>query len=175
MRAENHELTERLIGFLRDYYSEEVAPLAQHYPQEQKSIYVEYDDIFQFDPVLTDDLQSHPNKVLDYFEEALGLYDLPVAVDLSDAHVRVYNLPDEEVLDVAEVSRHENIGSLLDVRGQVQKVSAVKPRVVEATFECQRCGTQTNIVQAGDQLQEPHECQGCERQGPFRLDPSASA
>ncbi len=112
--------------------------------------------------------------MLEYFEEALRLYDLPVDVSLSDAHVRIHDLPDNDVLDVAEVPRHENIGRLLGIRGQVQKVSAVKPRIVEATFECQRCGTQTSIPQAGDQLQEPHECQGCERQGPFRLDSSAS-
>ena len=36
-------------------------------------------------------------------------------------------------------------------------------------FECQRCGTLTRIPQVGSDLQEPHECQGCERQGPFRI------
>ncbi|ELY68197.1 ATP-dependent DNA helicase [Natrinema pellirubrum DSM 15624] len=133
-----------------------------------------YDDVFRFDPDLADDIHEHPREMLEYFEEALRLYDLPVDVSLSDAHVRIHDLPDNDVLDVAEVPRHENIGRLLGIRGQVQKVSAVKPRIVEATFECQRCGTQTSIPQAGDQLQEPHECQGCERQGPFRLNSSAS-
>ncbi|UPW01056.1 minichromosome maintenance protein MCM [Halorussus gelatinilyticus] len=174
MRAEHQDITERLIGFLRDYYREEVAQLAQHYPQEQRSLHVRYDDVFRFDPDLADDIQEHPREMLEYFEEALRLYDLPVDVSLSDAHVRIHDLPDDIVLDVAEVPRKENIGKLLGIRGQVQKVSAVKPRIVEATFECQRCGTQTDILQTGDQLDEPHECQGCERQGPFRPDSSAS-
>jgi len=174
MQATNAELTEELIGFLRNYYREEVAQLAQHYPQEQKSLYVDYDDVYRFDPDLGDDLRNHPREMLEYFDEALRLYDLPIDVSLSGAHVRINNLPDSDVLDVSEVPRHENIGTLLDVRGQVQKVSAVKPRIVEAVFECQRCGTQTDIPQAGDQLQEPHECQGCERQGPFVLNSSAS-
>lgn len=174
MRAENHELTERLIGFLRDYYREEVGQLAQHYPRGQKSLHIDYGDVFRFDPDIADDLCDHPDEMIGYLEEALSLYDLPVDVDLSGANVRIYNLPEDDVLDVSEVPRHQNIGKLLGVRGQVQKVSAVKPRIVEAVFECQRCGTPTDVVQAGDQLQEPHECQGCERQGPFRLDSSAS-
>jgi len=170
----NPELTDELIQFLRDRYSEEVAELAQHYPREQRSLRIDYDDVFRYDPDLADDLLDQPARMLDYFEEALRLYDLPIDVSLSNAHVRVFNLPETVSHDVEDVSRHDNIGSLLDVRGQVQKVSKVKPRVMEAAFECQRCGTVTRIPQVGDQLEEPHECQGCERQGPFRLNSSAS-
>jgi len=172
--TQSHELTDDLIDFLRRYYSDEVGQLAQRYPREQKSLDVDFDDLYRYDPQIADDLRSHPREVLEYFEEALRLYDLPVDINLSQAHVRIHNLPDDEVLDVAAVPRHENIGKFLGVSAQVQKVSAVKPRIVEAVFECQRCGTTTEIHQAGDQLQEPHECQGCERQGPFRLDSSRS-
>ncbi|QKY21701.1 minichromosome maintenance protein MCM [Halolamina sp. CBA1230] len=174
MRQNQQELTERLIQFLRHYYQEEVAQLAQHYPREQRSLHVSYTDVFQFDRGLAEDIKENPRETLEYFEEALRLYDLPVDVSLSDAHIRIHDLPDDIVLDVAEVPRKENIGKLLGIRGQVQKVSPVKLRVVEATFECQRCGTKTSIPQTGDQLQEPHECEGCERQGPFRHDSSAS-
>ncbi|SNZ18370.1 replicative DNA helicase Mcm, partial [Natronoarchaeum philippinense] len=170
----NHELTDDLIDFLRRYYSDEVAELAQHYPREQKSLYVDYADLYQFDQNLATDFRSHPQKMFEYANEALRLYDLPIDVTLSDAHVRLYNLPENDVLDVSEVPRHQNIGRLLGVRGQVQKVSAVKPRIVEAVFDCQRCGTRTTVPQAGDQLQEPHECEGCERQGPFVLNAKSS-
>ena len=172
---ENHELIEDLIAFFRDYYSEEIGQLAQRYPREQKSLYVDYDDLYRYDPDIADDVRNHPQDLQEYLEEALTLYDLPVAVDFDDAHVRLYNLPETDVFDVSEVSRHENIGQLLDIRGQVQKVSDVKPRLTKATWECQRCGTQTTIPQTGDTLQEPHECKGCERQGPFSLDAGASS
>ncbi|WP_226011836.1 minichromosome maintenance protein MCM [Halomicrobium salinisoli] len=167
-----HELIDRLIELYRKYYREEVGHLAEHYPQEQQSLHVDYADVFRLDPEIADDLINHPEKMLRHFEEALALFDLPIQVDLSDAHVRVYNLP--ESLDVSEVSRHNNIGRLLDVRGQVSKVSKVKPKVVEASFECQRCGTITDVPQVGENFQEPHQCQGCERQGPFELEPSES-
>jgi len=172
---ENHELIEDLIAFFRDYYSEEIGQLAQRYPREQKSLYVDYDDLYRFDPDIADDVRDHPQQLQEYLEQALALYDLPIAVNLDGAHVRLYNLPETDVFDVSEVSRHENIYQLLDIRGQVQKVSDVKPRLTSATWECQRCGSHTTIPQTGDTLQEPHECQGCERQGPFSLDAGASS
>jgi replicative DNA helicase Mcm len=168
----NNELTDDVIGFFRDYYREDIAKLAQKYPREQRSLYVDYDDIFRFSPDLADDVENQPREMQNYFEEALRLYDLPIDVDLSGAHVRIYNLPN--TYGVGEVVRKDHIGDLLDVRGQVKKTSAVKPRVVEAVFECQRCGTLTDIPQSGEKLQEPHECQGCERQGPFMMKSSDS-
>lgn len=162
------DLTERLIGFLRTYYSEEVGQLANHYPREQRSLHIDYDDVYQFDPVLADDVVESPDNTLGYFEQALALYDLPVPIDLSDAHVRIYNLP--EPMDVSEVGEHENLGTLVEVSGQVKKISKVKPEVQNAAFACQMCGTVNRIVQSGANLEEPHECQGCERKGPFTLD-----
>lgn len=174
MSATNQQPVDRIINFLRNYYREEVAKLAQHYPREQKSLYVDYREVYRFDRDLADDIEKKPDLMFSHFDQALRLYDLPIDVTLDEASVRIYNLPDDLVMDVPEVSRHENIGHLLAIRGQVQKVSQVKPRVVDATFECQRCGTPTSIPQSGEKLQEPHECQGCERQGPFRYNSSAS-
>ncbi len=50
----------------------------------------------------------------------------------------------------------------------------MRPKITEAAFECQRCGTMTYIPQTDSGFQEPHECQGCERQGPFRLNTDQS-
>lgn len=164
-RAEDAELIDNLIDFLQRYYRDEIGELAQGYPRDRRSLYVDHTDVLQYDTEIADDVLDKPEQMRAHFEEALRLYDLPVDLDLRDAHVRFYNLP--ETLDVNEVSRHDNIGDLLDVRGQVQKVSKVRPRILEATFECQRCGALTDIPQSGESLQEPHECSGCETRAPF--------
>jgi len=165
-RAENTELIDSFEELYRDYYRNEIGELAQKYPTEQKSLYLDWKDIHRFDPDLADDVRSHPEELRDYAEEALRLYDLPVDVKLGQAHVRVRDLP--ETTDIRDI-RADHRGQLISVQGIVRKATDVKPKITQAAFECQRCGTLTRIPQESGDFQEPHECQGCERQGPFRI------
>lgn len=160
------ELTDQLIGFLRQEYREEVGTLARHYPREQRSLYVDWNTLYHYKPKIAEDALEHPDRIRQHLEEALRLYDLPIDIELSRAHARFYNLPRQ--YDVDRISRKKNVGRMMDVHGQVKKVTKVKPRVEDAAFECQRCGTLTYIPQSGG-FQEPHECKGCERQGPFTI------
>ncbi|MFC7018486.1 MULTISPECIES: LAGLIDADG family homing endonuclease [Haloarcula] len=169
--AENTELIDRFEEFYRDYYRNEIGELAQKYPNDQKSLYIDWQDLYRFDPDLADDYRTKPQQLQEYAEEALRLYDLPVDVSLGQAHVRVRNLPESE--DIREI-RHQHHGNLISVQGIVRKATDVRPKVLTAAFECQRCGTLTRIPQAAGDFQEPHECQGCERQGPFRLNTDQS-
>ncbi|MWV66102.1 helix-turn-helix domain-containing protein [Halorubrum sp. JWXQ-INN 858] len=167
-QAGNQDLTERFIQFYRNYYRDEIGRLAQRYPNEQRSLAVDYDDLFQFDRDLAEDFRSQPDQMREYAEEALRLYDLPADVSLGRAHVRIENLPDG--IDIRGIRVHDDhIGKLVSIQGIVRKATDVRPKVTEAAFECQRCGTMTYIPQSDGGFQEPHECQGCERQGPFRV------
>ena len=167
-QAGNQDLTERFIQFYRNYYREEIGTLAQRYPNEQRSLYIEYDDLYQFDRDLAEDFRTKPEQMREYAEEALRLYDLPADVSLGRAHVRIENLP--ESIDIRGIRVHDDhIGKLVSIKGIVRKATDVRPKVTEAAFECQRCGTITYIPQSDGGFQEPHECQGCERQGPFRV------
>ncbi|PSP72235.1 ATPase [Halobacteriales archaeon QS_3_64_16] len=163
--AESTELVDRFEEFYRTYYRNEIGELAQKYPSEQRSLYVSWADLYQFDPDLAEDYQSQPGQLQEYAEEALRVYDLPIDVGLGQAHVRIdLNDPTE----IREIRAHHR-GQLLSVHGIVRKATDVRPKIQEAAFECQRCGTLTRIPQTGGDFQEPHECQGCERQGPFEI------
>ncbi|WP_247010292.1 LAGLIDADG family homing endonuclease [Halorientalis litorea] len=165
-RAEDTEVIDLFEEFYRNYYRNEIGDLAQKYPNEKKSLYVDWQKLYRFDPDLADDYRNHPEQFQDYAEEALRLYDLPVDVKLGQAHVRVQNIP--ETTEIREI-RADHRGMLISVQGIVRKATDVRPKVTTAAFECQRCGTLTRIPQAAGDFQEPHECQGCERQGPFRI------
>jgi replicative DNA helicase Mcm len=164
----NQELIDRFVRFYRNYYRDEISRLAQRYPNEQRSLYIDYDDLYQFDQDLADDYLSQPDQLGEFAEEALRVYDLPADVSLGQAHVRLQNLP--ESVDIRSIRVHDNhVGRMISVSGIIRKATDVRPKITEAAFECQRCGTMTYIPQTDGSFQEPHECQGCERQGPFRV------
>ncbi|MFC7204872.1 minichromosome maintenance protein MCM [Haloferax namakaokahaiae] len=166
---QNRELTERFIQFYRNYYREQIGQLAQQYPKEKRSLYIDYNDLYTFDTELAEDYLTKPGQFQEYAEEALRLFDLPADVKLGQAHVRMHNLPDN--IDIRNIRVNDNhIGKLISVQGIVRKATDVRPKITEAAFECQRCGTMSYIPQGDGGFQEPHECQGCERQGPFRID-----
>ncbi|MFB6111511.1 MAG: minichromosome maintenance protein MCM [Halobacteriaceae archaeon] len=165
-QAEDQELVDRFEQFYRRYYSEDIGELARQYPDDRKSLYVDWLDLFQFDPDIAEDFVSQPGQLRQYAEEALRLYDLPVDVNLGGAHVRLRDLDDKT--PIREIrSRHVN--TLVSIQGMVRKATDVRPKVTDAAFECQRCGTLNVVPQGRGGFQEPHECQGCERQGPFEI------
>jgi replicative DNA helicase Mcm len=159
------ELVDRFEAFYRNYYRDEIAQLAQNYPSEQRSLSIDWSDLYQFDADIADDYISKPEQLREYAEEALRLYDLPVDVSLGQAHVRIRNLPD--VTEIRAI-RSPDVNTLVAVSGIIRKATDVRPKIEEAAFECQRCGTLSYIPQSGG-FQEPHECNGCERQGPFSV------
>jgi len=165
----NRELVDMFLEFLEKYHEEDIARLAQEYPSESTSLYVDWSDLYRFDPDLADDYRRHPTESQEYAEEALRLYDLPVPVDFERATVRVTNLSGEATYHVGQ-TRARNRDDYLAIRGQVAKRTDVKPKARSLAFVCSRCGMVTDIPQSGTTRQEPHECQGCERQGPFTID-----
>ena len=174
------ERTDQLIEFIRRYYSDPLGRLAQRYPSEQRAIHVSHGDLATFDADLADGWLADPETVQPYADEALQLVDLPadVSLDRSDAppaEVRLVDLPEDQEYYPGGYSPSDAPGEYVALRGEVAMATDVYSKIVEAAFECQRCGTPTYIPQEGSDFQEPHECQGCERQGPFSIDFDASA
>ena len=165
----NPELIDECTTFLRRSYRDEIHELGRLYPRDRTSLVIDHTDLFQFSPEMADDLRERPDTMLPYLEEALQTCDLAIDVTLDEATIRVRGLPAPSQLQVP-ATRAEHRDRLIAVQGQVRKVSQVKARGEMLAFECQRCGTLSRIPQMGATRQAPHECQGCERQGPFQLD-----
>ena len=161
-------LTDRIIRFYSDYYRDAIGTLAQLYPKEQTSLKVSYSDVFQWDKDVAEDWLKQPDQMQGYFEEALRLFDLPVDIDLSDATVKLVDLDKDRIFYPNELTTDHT--GYVGVYGNLGQVTDKDEIPLEAAFVCQRCGTTSYIRQSTDGMQEPHECQSCERQGPFTID-----
>lgn len=170
-------IIDAFIAFYQRYYHDAIGELAQQYPGEQRSLVVDYGDLFQYDPDLAEQYRDNPEDTRYYAEEALIEYDLPADVGLANANVRVYNHPADRTFYPGHYPDHlhDIAGTHLAIEGQVERASEKFSRITEAAFVCERCGTTTDIPQDGSDFQEPHECAGCERQGPFSIDFDDSA
>jgi len=167
--VDDQNLLEDCIDFYRNYYHNEIAELAQSYPKDQKSLFVDWQDLYSFSPEYADNYLTQPEQFTEYLEEALRQFDLPVDVSLAGAHVRVYNLPESHQHYPNSFSPTKNVGTYQTITGDVLVSTETYGKITNAAFECQRCGTLTRIPQQDGDFQEPHECQGCERQGPFKI------
>jgi len=161
-------LDEKFTEFLRSYYHDEIGEVAQNLSHNNRSLEIDYMDLFRYDPDIADDYRNRPKYMRKHLEGALHRHELPIEADLGEVNVRVKNVPDVHAYDVGEY-RSQTIGEYIAVNGQIQKQTDVHPKPITAAFECKRCGTITEIPQPDGDFQEPHECSGCERQGPFKL------
>lgn len=163
MATENVEAKERWEEFYRRYYKNDIGKIAQG---EKTSLSVDYADVETYDPDLADDLVLHPDETVRAAENALGDFDIAADVSLESARVRFSGFyPKTGIRSI----RSDDVNKIIAVEGIVRKATEVRPKVLEAAFECQRCGTLTTVEQTGQEFSDPHECRGCERQGPFRL------
>ncbi|GAA0296650.1 LAGLIDADG family homing endonuclease [Halarchaeum salinum] len=170
-QATDQELVDRFETFLRRYYSDEVGNLARNYPRDQKSLRVDWGDLYQFDADLADDYLRYPDRYQEAAEEALRRYDLPIDVSLGQAHVRVRGIAESTEI---RALRSEHLNTFIAIQGIIRKATEVRPKIEQAVFVCQRCNYETQVPQSDSGFQEPYQCESCERQGPFKLDPEKS-
>lgn len=156
--------------FLKRDYADAIGRLAQRYPNDSQSLWIDYQDVYKWDVDTADDLLTDPEQIRTLFQEALSKYDLPLEFELSDATIRFYNISQDRAIDEL---RDDDVDKLRALSGQVSKASAVRPVVKTAAYECIRCGSM-HYIEVQNEMQEPHECKGCERQGPFEFDYHAS-
>ncbi len=154
--------------FLSSRYGKEILELADSYP-DQRSLVVHFSDLTKYDPDFADQLLEEPDSLLEAAQAALLEIDLPMDVVLDKAHIRVVELP--EHFKTREL-RADHIGRLISIEGMVRTATEVRPKIVSAAFECQRCGFTFYKEQTGTKFEDQNlKCQNqaCDRGGPFKL------
>lgn len=171
----NDEILQTIETFYRDHCRDTLSKAVQ---TDTKTVEIPFPKLRRARPDVADDYLEHPETIRDHLEEALQTHDFPVPEDWSSYHVRVTNISDsatEVVEDVGMYLPTDVADQFVSMRGQISRISPKTVRFKEIQFECNRCGSINRVPQPdnGD-LTEPHECQACERQGPFSPDLHAS-
>jgi replicative DNA helicase Mcm len=152
--------------FLTRYYKNQIGQLAVS-ETKNKALVIEFPQVNKFDVRLAEELIANPYMVLAHAEEALSMVDLPVKKEIS-ARIRVAKMPKKtQVRDLRSI----DVNRFLSIEGTVRKITDVRPRIIEAAFECARCKNVTIIPQeGGGKFIEPTYC-SCneEKKGVFRL------
>jgi len=164
MMAQNIDLvTERWEDFLKRYCWDELVELANYYP-EKRSLLVKFTDMDLYDPNLADMVLESPDVAINAATRALRAIDTPTGVTLDEANFRIIKVPRR--LKIRDI-RSEDIGKLVSIEGLVTKATEVRPKVVDAVFECPYCHHVFSMGQSGRQFKEPVECDqesgGCGR------------
>jgi replicative DNA helicase Mcm len=154
--------------FLRSRYWDDLLELADSYPDE-RSLTVRFPDLDRFDPEFAEELLEGPEPMMEAAHAALLELDLPMDVYMERAHVRIVELPRH--FKTREL-RSDHIGKLLAIDGLVRTATEVRPKIVSAAFQCQRCGFTFFKEQTGNKFEDQNlKCmnQACDRGGPFKL------
>lgn len=165
--------------FWETYYRDAVADLAQNYPGDKRHLTIEWGDLLRYDAALAEDYLIAPDTIDQMLRNALEDMPIPAGSKLdgaaiqSDIDIRVVGLNEEDIYTPMEVIRDADSieQEYIGVKGELAKVTQPQKEAQQVAFECVRCGVDTIVPQTGGDFQEPHECSGCERQGPFQVKP----
>ena len=195
MPIKHKDLCARLVDFLQAYNGEEIEQIITRQYTEEPVIQVSMEDLLIYNQEFLDDLTDNPDQFLSFFDTALENYEelVEYAMDeFDDSHVSPIPhvahdsaIPSETAIELVDPTtdvyhdigapRDNKIGTLVAFEGICKQASDNKPRVMRTWWRCERCGTENGGFDVSDTFDiesvKPHECKGCERQGPFNRIP----
>src|SRR2546426_2326021 len=160
---------EELIARWEEFFSEmglesEIVGRADRYPDE-RSLKIRFEDLNRFDTDMSIHLLRQPLNVLTAGEERIRRV-VPPTEESVEIHLRVTGIPRDSRVQIRDL-RAKHLGRFIAVEGLVRKATEVRPMVVDALFQCLRCGTVIKEPQEGQAFREPMECYedqgGCKR------------
>jgi len=159
---------EKFDEFFTDYYEKELAIFKTSYPSE-KSFFFSYKKLESYDHELADELEKHPDEVLEAAKEALIRL---VGTGIKDfaPHVRVIELPETNLL-IQDVGAAQ-IQKLIHLQGVVTKRAEVRPKVQIGIYRCKRCES-VYKVPIEKNTETPEVCEQCKKRA-LELDEEAT-
>lgn len=173
------ERGDEIGAWLKRDLKQELGTLYQRYPGEQSTLTIDWGDLFTFDRDLAEDAVNHAETVAKGIE--FSVVDIAPQEALKD-RVEETSTGDKraihgEQLDVVfvnvgdpqkvtELIEGEQVGELVNLRGQVTKATDTRPKLTEAALRCRNCGVLTHVPQPTHGSQEAGSCSSCDARSP---------
>ena len=141
--------------FFSSKYKDTVFEALEKYPDE-KSVVVNYSELEMFDPDLADFLIEKPEEVIKASQMAIKNID-PLGKN-AELNIRFENIRNNIQL---RYLRSKYIGKFVAVDGIVRKTDEIRPRIINALFECRSCMRLQEVPQTSNMISEPALCPEC--------------
>ncbi len=152
---------EDLIMEAKSFFSTQKKQLGESAKQADKVVKLDFNELSEQSPELAERLITKPDETLEILELALHESGLVL-----EPRVRLINLSNSQVMKIRNI-RSKNLNTMISIEGIVRQASEVRPRVVNAKFECPACGTILSVLQIDEKFREPSRC-SCGRRGGFK-------
>jgi len=152
---------EDLIMEAKSFFNTQKKELGESAKQADKVVKLDFNELSEQSPELAERLIIKPEETLEILELALHESGL-----VPNARVRLLNLSNSQVMKIRNI-RAKNLNTMISIEGIVRQASEVRPRVINAKFECPACGTILSVLQIDEKFREPSRC-SCGRRGGFK-------
>lgn len=153
------EKSKTSVAKFEDFFSTEykgaIFEALEKYPDE-RSVVVDYLQLEMFDPDLADLLIEKPEEVIKAAQKAIKNID--TTRKNADLNVRFQNL--SNIIPLRDL-RSKYIGKFVAVDGIIRKTNEIRPRIVNAMFECRSCMRLYEVPQKSNLVSEPALCNDC--------------
>lgn len=153
---------EELVMVAKGFFNAQKKQIGESAKKGDPAVKINFNELAEYSPELAEMLILKPDETLKNLELALNELDL-----FPRAKVRLLNLSPSQFLRIRNI-RAKNLNHMISIDGIVRQASEVRPRVINAKFECPSCGTIISVLQVEhEKFREPSRC-SCGRRGGFR-------
>ncbi len=161
-RPEQTSKQEELILESKRFIDSYKKKLKSSMRDENNVVYIDFMEIAEESPVLSEEIIKNPEEALRIIEIAIEEMGL-----IENVRVRLFNLEKSDEVLIRDI-RSKHLNELIMIEGIIRQSSDVRPQVVNAKFECPSCGTIISVLQIERKFREPTRC-SCGRRGGFKL------
>ncbi|HDS63315.1 MAG TPA: minichromosome maintenance protein MCM [Methanofollis liminatans] len=145
------------VAFLSRYCRRELAEIEREFPFK-RSLYIDYQTLQASGRSglrLADEMIDRPGKATGNIRDALRQVSIIGEEKIGRINIRFHHI--DRITGIRDI-RAYHITRFVSVKGIIRKTTEVRPRIIEAVFQCPGCGATVTLAQGYGTFEEPENC-----------------